>query len=207
MRTRGQRRGRRARDQVREPSLLSASQMLGLSVFAVILCLALWMAFAPRSDTVGFESPQPVETARLSEPQQGMGDVTSQPVQIKRRESSASNRGISFRRCGRVRTNCVVDGDTFWYQGVKIRVADVDAPEIGKPRCVREHQLGLLATDNLVEFLNGGEFELLRPAGLRQDRYGRELYVLMRGGRSFGDDLVRVGLAHTWIGYKQSWCG
>jgi len=30
---------------------------------------------------------------------------------------------------------------------------------------------------------------------------------LQRGDRSFGDDLVSLGLAHPWSGYKQSWCG
>lgn len=30
-------------------------------------------------------------------------------------------------------TNCVVDGDTVWVDGVKIRVADIDAPETHPP--------------------------------------------------------------------------
>ncbi len=36
---------------------------------------------------------------------------------------------------GPVRVNCVVDGDTFWFRGDKIRIADIDAPEIVSPRC------------------------------------------------------------------------
>ena len=36
---------------------------------------------------------------------------------------------------GPVRVNCVVDGDTFWFRGDKIRIADIDAPEIVAPRC------------------------------------------------------------------------
>ncbi|HEV7435057.1 MAG TPA: hypothetical protein VGO22_09340, partial [Pseudorhizobium sp.] len=31
------------------------------------------------------------------------------------------------------RWNCVVDGDTFWLQGVKIRIADIDTPELSPP--------------------------------------------------------------------------
>lgn len=31
---------------------------------------------------------------------------------------------------GPVRVNCVVDGDTLWFRGDKIRIADIDAPEI-----------------------------------------------------------------------------
>jgi endonuclease YncB( thermonuclease family) len=29
----------------------------------------------------------------------------------------------------------VVDGDTFWYQGTKIRIADINAPEVSHPGC------------------------------------------------------------------------
>ena len=29
--------------------------------------------------------------------------------------------------------NCVVDGDTIWLQGTKIRIADIDAPETHEP--------------------------------------------------------------------------
>src|SRR5687768_10535278 len=39
-------------------------------------------------------------------------------------------------------TNCVVDGDTLWLGGEKIRVADIDAPETHEPRCAAEQKLG-----------------------------------------------------------------
>lgn len=48
-----------------------------------------------------------------------------------------------FSICGSVRRTCVVDGDTFWLDGVKIRIADIDTPEIGQPQCDREYQLGM----------------------------------------------------------------
>lgn len=43
---------------------------------------------------------------------------------------------------GPIRANCVVDGDTFWFEGAKIRIADIDAPEISEPRCASERQAG-----------------------------------------------------------------
>jgi hypothetical protein len=43
-------------------------------------------------------------------------------------------------------TNCVVDGDTIWLGGEKIRVADIDAPETHEPRCAAERKLGDQAT-------------------------------------------------------------
>ncbi len=101
----------------------------------------------------------------------------------------------SFSICGGgARTNCVVDGDTFWHQGEKIRVADIDTPELNPPRCARERQLGEAAKRRLQALLNTDRFSLI--AGWRdEDRYGRKLRTVTRHGRSIGDILVLEGLA------------
>lgn len=101
--------------------------------------------------------------------------------------------------------NCVVDGDTAWIGGEKIRVADIDAPETHPPRCPSEADLGARATKRLAELMNAGPFEL-RTIGRDTDRYGRKLRVLMRHGRSIGDQLVEEGLARTWEGRRRPWC-
>lgn len=45
--------------------------------------------------------------------------------------------------CGeRQRVSCVVDGDTLWLHGEKIRIADIDTPEVSEARCDSEYQLG-----------------------------------------------------------------
>ena len=100
------------------------------------------------------------------------------------------------------RDNCVVDGDTFWIEGVKVRIADIDAPELNG-RCDYERRLALESRDRLLALLNAGPFQL-RPQG--EDRYGRTLAVVTRGGRSIGDVLVSEGLARTWTGRRQPWC-
>ena len=111
-----------------------------------------------------------------------------------------------FSICGSVRRICVVDGDTFWLDGVKIRIADIDTPEIGQPQCDREYQLGMKATYRLVELLNAGPFELRTIGGRDEDRFGRKLRVVIRSGRSLGDQLVSEGLARTWSGRREPWC-
>lgn len=111
-----------------------------------------------------------------------------------------------FSICGSVRRTCVVDGDTFWLDGVKIRIADIDTPEIGQPQCDREYQLGMRATYRLVELLNAGPFELRMIGERDEDRFGRKLRVVIRGGRSLGDQLVSEGLARTWSGRREPWC-
>lgn len=101
--------------------------------------------------------------------------------------------------------NCVVDGDTAWINGVKVRIADIDTPETHPPRCTREAELGNRATRRLAELLSQGSFELV-PIERDQDQYGRKLRVIVRGGRSIGDQLVEEGLARTWEGRRRPWC-
>jgi endonuclease YncB( thermonuclease family) len=113
----------------------------------------------------------------------------------------------AFRLCaGRRQPNCVVDGDTIWHGGVKIRLADIDTPEVFSPKCPSEAALGRQATERLLELINAGPFEVV-SSGRDADRYGRKLRVLERHGRSLGDTLIAEGLARPWDGARRSWCG
>lgn len=121
--------------------------------------------------------------------------------------AASSDQPGQFRKCSSgVRYNCVVDGDTLWIDGQKIRVADIDAPEISTPKCAWELVLGNRATDRLIELVNAGPFQLQAWPGRDTDRYGRKLRVLVRDGRSLGDRLVAEGLARTWTGRREPWC-
>ena len=100
----------------------------------------------------------------------------------------------------------MVDGDTFWLAGRKIRIADIDTPEIGEPKCDAEFALGMKATRRLRELLNAGPFTLEAIHVRDQDKYGRDLRVVVRNGRSIGDQLVQEGLARTWSGRREPWC-
>jgi endonuclease YncB( thermonuclease family) len=107
---------------------------------------------------------------------------------------------------GNVRRHCIVDGDTLWSNGVKIRVADIDTPEVSQPHCAAEKALGNRATVRLMELVNAGPFEVRAWQGRDEDKYGRKLRVLIRDGRSLGHILVSEGLARTWTGRRQPWC-
>jgi len=102
-------------------------------------------------------------------------------------------------------TNCVVDGDTFWMAGEKIRVADIDAPETHPSRCAEEARLGDAATVRLQALLNAGPVTLTN-IDRDTDCYGRKLRIVERDGRSLGDTLVGEGLARTWTGRRMPWC-
>jgi len=99
----------------------------------------------------------------------------------------------------------VVDGDTFWYRGLKVRIADINAPELSHPGCAYEAQLAEAATRRLTQLLNAGPFSL-EVEGRETDRYGRALRVVMRGGKSLGAVLEREGLAEHWRGRRSDWC-
>ncbi|MDC8755194.1 thermonuclease family protein [Erythrobacter sp. sf7] len=100
------------------------------------------------------------------------------------------------------RVTCVVDGDTFWHNRIKYRLADIDAPEVSNPKCEAEAKLGRSATYRLAAQLNAGRFELQEQG---TDRYGRTLATVTRGGRSIGRQLVSEGLARRW-GDRRGWC-
>lgn len=100
----------------------------------------------------------------------------------------------------------VIDGDTFDYGGTRVRIADIDTPEVDG-RCAYETELAARATRRLGDLLGAGEFELHpTPDGRDEDRYGRKLRIVTRGGRSLGDTLVSEGLARTWSGRREPWC-
>lgn len=103
------------------------------------------------------------------------------------------------------RTTCVVDGDTFWLQGNKVRIADINAPETHSAGCPAEQALGDRAALRLVSLLNAGPFAL-DTEGRATDRYGRLLRVVRRDGRSLGGQLVAEGLAEPWRGRRSDWC-
>jgi endonuclease YncB( thermonuclease family) len=113
---------------------------------------------------------------------------------------------VEFGHCGKIRRTCVVDGDTFWLNGDKIRIADIDTPEVSQPKCASEKALGERATNRLVQLLNEGPFELVAIGGSDEDQYGRKLRVVTRDGRSLGDQLVAEGLARVWTGSREPWC-
>jgi micrococcal nuclease len=104
------------------------------------------------------------------------------------------------------RINCVVDGDTVWLDGEKIRLVNIDAPEV-KARCNAERQRANAATRELAALLHSQPIRVHRRG---EDRYGRTLADLATPAGDVGDILVRRDLAVTWRGRREpveTWCG
>ncbi|KAA0686381.1 hypothetical protein DTW90_34365 [Neorhizobium sp. P12A] len=100
--------------------------------------------------------------------------------------------------------NCVVDGDTFWVRGVKIRIADIDTPEINPPACPEAKNRGTAAKLRLLALLNDGAFTL-QAGSSEVDKDGLKFRTIYRQGRSIGMQMVSEGLAQP-SGSHKPWC-
>lgn len=101
-------------------------------------------------------------------------------------------------------TPSVHDGDTIRCGAERIRIANIDAPELpDSPKCHDyrkafgwcDYKSGYAARDALQQFLAGGHARIER---LGQDKYGRTLARITVGGKDAGAYLVGLGLARWW---------
>ena len=196
-RTNSRARGRRAP----ERSLITPGTVLGLSaVTAVFVAGVLITHWQPTGGAhEGTDRSSELHIAEAAPAQRRLRTAAEEPL-----ENHTTT--ARFSKCGLVRRTCVVDGDTFWLDGEKVRVADIDTPEVSQPRCAAERALGDRATNRLVTLLNEGPFELAKVGDKDKDQFGRKLRVVLRSGHSLGDQLVAEGLARSWTGRREPWC-
>lgn len=98
----------------------------------------------------------------------------------------------------------VTDGDTLRLGAERIRIANIDTPEMpGRAQCAFEADKALAAKARLSQILAGGEIVIARDG---VDRYGRTLATLQVNGRDVGEQLVAEGAAKRWEGRKAQWC-
>lgn len=104
------------------------------------------------------------------------------------------------------KVTCLVDADTLWQRGVKMRLLDIDAPETSGAQCDRELALGKQATQRLRQLMAGG-YRILD--GGKKDRTSdrRSLVrITLPDGRDAGKVLIREGLAQPWPNIGNRWC-
>ena len=105
--------------------------------------------------------------------------------------------------------NCY-DGDTCYVTvdgtETKIRLLELDTPEISKPKCEAEKTLGLEARDyvnNLIENASTIEFK----TDYKKDYFGRILSYLIIDGEDVSEKLVERGLGVVYDrNNKKDWC-
>ncbi|MBX3560868.1 MAG: thermonuclease family protein [Sphingomonas sp.] len=98
-----------------------------------------------------------------------------------------------------------MDGRSFALHGERIRLADIDTPDLRAP-CPHEAALGLQAAQRLAALLRAAPFQLSESFGRDSDEQGRKLRIASRGGHSLGDAMVAEGLARPWSTVASPWC-
>lgn len=102
--------------------------------------------------------------------------------------------------CARI---SVHDGDSVRCDGERIRLVDIEAPELrGSPRCRQprprdwcDYGMAIKSRDALRRFLASGPVRVERRG---RDRYGRTLARITVNGRDAGAHLISLGLARRY---------
>lgn len=102
------------------------------------------------------------------------------------------------------------DGDTCYVivdgKNTKIRLLELDTPEISKPKCDQEFQMGLKARDylnNLIMNASSIEFK----TDYKMDYFGRILSYLIIDGEDASTKIVSNNLGVVYDrNNKQDWC-
>ncbi|MEM1372038.1 MAG: thermonuclease family protein [Pseudomonadota bacterium] len=109
----------------------------------------------------------------------------------------------SYPICGSERrVTCIVDGDTFWLNGTKYRIAGLDTPEVNAP-CTRGRITSARATERLQQLMSNATLQL---AVTGVDRYGRALVAVWSNNALVTDVMISDGVAVRWTGRRHKWC-
>lgn len=100
------------------------------------------------------------------------------------------------------RITCVVDGDTFWLNGEKIRPEGFDAPEMGKPNCHRPAAGAVESRAELARLLSGAQLGIERH-GMS---FNRRLARVTVNGADLATLMIRAGRARAYVPGEAPWC-
>jgi endonuclease YncB( thermonuclease family) len=99
----------------------------------------------------------------------------------------------------------VIDGDTLRIGAERIRLINIDAPEMSNgAECDAERQLAEVAKQKMTEIVAGQQLQVRRED---KDRFGRTLAYIRVRGADLGEMLVMARVAVRWEGRQHDWCG
>jgi endonuclease YncB( thermonuclease family) len=111
-------------------------------------------------------------------------------------------------------TLVAIDGDSIKCDGVNMRdmgegkpfVSGYDTPEIFRPQCLNELELGRAAKARMSELLARPGVKVFDSG--KRDQYNRPLVsVVLANGKAVGSILIEEKLARVWTkSYKADWC-
>lgn len=99
----------------------------------------------------------------------------------------------------------IIDGDTLNIDGVKVRIANIDAPERGaRAACDAERFLAVQATRYAEELARRRPLVVWSEG--RKDKYQRPLVRVTVNGIDWGAAMIEASLAVSWGGKRHAWC-
>lgn len=114
--------------------------------------------------------------------------------------------GIATASCAREARVTVIDGDTLRKGDERLRIENLDAPDIGShAKCPKERQRGTDAKSYAISLIRNARAIDVIWAG-RRDRYDRQLVHVMVDGRDFAGLMVSAGYGRPWRGRSSNWC-
>ena len=96
----------------------------------------------------------------------------------------------------------VIDGDTIYLNGEKIRFSGIDTPEI-KQTCTKNNEIiecGILAKELLIKFIGNNKINCIREG---KDQYKRTLAECFVNDLSLSSSLVKNGYAFAYRKYSK----
>ena len=92
----------------------------------------------------------------------------------------------------------------FVHKQIKVRVINIDTPEMQRVACPAEKDLAIRARDRMVQLQEDALRVDLYATG--NDTYSRVLAFIVVDGLDAGEILIAEGLARPWAGRRESWC-
>ena len=117
--------------------------------------------------------------------------------------AAAARDAARFRQCYNGGINCVLDGDTIYFERQKVDIAGIEAPAIQDAACGEEKLHGIDAAVRLADLLNSGTVTVGDPFS---DQYGRAVRNVTVNGKDVGKSMLSARLAKEYIGEKRDWC-
>ena len=100
----------------------------------------------------------------------------------------------------------VVDGDTFAQGKTRLRIVNLDAPDIGRhAKCEAESEKGIASKAYARSLLASASSVNVRYTG-RIDRYDRPLVWVVLDGEDFAALMIAGGHGRPWRGRSSDWC-
>jgi hypothetical protein len=108
-----------------------------------------------------------------------------------------------FGQCYSGGTNCVLDGNTIYFQGSRVIIAGIDAPHIRDAKCEAERTQGIDSAMQLANLLNSGKVVLGDPEQGGDGVVRRHVLV---NDKDVGGLMIDSGSARKLRDAPATWC-